>query len=374
MATRRIAYLTPLYFDEASCLGGGERYPLNLATGVVLSSKGTCRVELVSYGAEPLSRELRPGVTLTVLRAANRPRNPLDVVSWDLPEVIAAADLVHIHAAFTRASEMALLVAKQHHKPICITDHGGISSTLGLELGSLELADRVVCYSDFGASLFRGSLFHTQTPIAVIKGGVDAARFAPPAVRPERDRILYVGRLLPHKGIDQLVESLPPDVPLTVCGRPYHDAYFDHLRFLAAGKRVEFVTDADDETIRGLYARSWATVLPSVYRDCYGNVYQAPELMGFTLLESMACETPGIASRVGAMPEFIVEGETGFVYDRPDELTERIERLARSPELVATMGRRARQVVEQEFDLTVAGARMLALYEHLMARAQEAAA
>lgn len=374
MTTRRIAYLTPLYFDESSCLGGGERYPLNLAIGVVQSSRGAWRVELVSYGAKALVRELSPGVELRVLPAANRPRNPLDVVSWDLPELIAAADLVHIHMAFTRSSEMALLIAKHQRKPICITDHGGLSSTLGVELGSLELADRVVCYSDFGASLFRGSLFQTQTPIEVIKGGVDSARFAPPAVRPPRDRILYVGRLLPHKGIDQLIAALPPDVPLTVCGRPYHDAYFDRLRSLATGKPVEFVTDASDETIRNLYARSWATVLPSVYRDCYGNVYQAPELMGFTLLESMACETPGIASRVGAMPEFIREGETGFVYDSLDQLTEQIRGLAHDPDLVARMGRRARQVVEEEFDLKVAGARMLALYERLMAEPREVAA
>ena len=40
MATRKIAYLTPLYFDEKSCLGGGERYPLNLALGVVRASGG----------------------------------------------------------------------------------------------------------------------------------------------------------------------------------------------------------------------------------------------------------------------------------------------------------------------------------------------
>ena len=49
-------------------------------------------------------------------------------------------------------------------------------------------------------------------------------------------------------------------------------------------------------------ARAWATVLPSVYRDCYGAVHQKPELMGFTLLESMSCGTPAIASRTGAMP------------------------------------------------------------------------
>src|SRR5262249_26623562 len=116
MPLAKIAYLTPLYFDEKSCLGGGERYPLNLAIGVVEASGGTCQVELVSYGDRPLRKELRPGVSLRVIRAANRPKHPLDVVSWELASVIAAADLVHFHSAFARSCEMGLLVAKQQRK------------------------------------------------------------------------------------------------------------------------------------------------------------------------------------------------------------------------------------------------------------------
>ncbi len=69
------------------------------------------------------------------------------------------------------------------------------------------------------------------------------------------------------------------------------------------------MTDADDATIRDLYHRSWATVLPSVYQDCFGGNHVAPELMGLTLLESMASGTPAICSRVGAMPEFVREGK-----------------------------------------------------------------
>jgi len=374
MALRKIAYLTPLYFDERSCLGGGERYPLNLARGVVESSRGAYSVELVSYGDAPRCQVLCPGVTLRVLRASNRPRERLDVVSWELPEAIAQADLVHVHAAFTRASEMGILIAKQQRKPICITDHGALTSILGLSLGSLDLADRIICYSDFGASLYHGSLYDTQTPIVVIKGGVDADFFAPPTERPSRDRVLYVGRLLPHKGIDQLITALPPDLPLTICGQAYHDEYFRHLQSLATGKPVEFVTDADDVAIRALYARAWVTVLPSVYRDCYGHVYQAPELMGFTLLESMSCATPAIASRVGAMPEFILEGETGFIYDHLDELASRLRFLADNSSVVEQLGLQARHAVERDYDLKVAGAKMGEVYDGLIAQAREAAA
>jgi glycosyltransferase involved in cell wall biosynthesis len=230
-----------------------------------------------------------------------------------------------------------------------------------VQFGSLELADRVGCYSDFGAAMLR-----TTKPVVMIKGGVDARLFTPPAVRPPRDRVLYVGRLLPHKGIDQLIEALPPDLPLTCCGRPYHADYFARLRHLAAGKQVEFVTDASDAVIREMYSRAWANVLPSVYQDCYGQRYVAPELMGLTLLEGMACGTPVICSRVGAMPEFVRHGETGFVFDTPAELTAQLRTLAGDPPLAERMGFHARRAVETEFDLRVCGAKLVDVYRGLI--------
>src|SRR5260370_27061025 len=131
---------------------------------------------------------MAPGVSLRVLKAAGKPAHPLDVVSWELPEAIAEADLVHIHQAYTRCSELGFLIAKQQRKPVCITDHGGSSSPLVRQLGMLELVDHIVAYSDFGASLYR-----TSRPMTVIKGGVDTLRFCPPGSPVVRDRVLYVG-------------------------------------------------------------------------------------------------------------------------------------------------------------------------------------
>ena len=369
MATRTVAYLTPLHFDESSCLGGGERYPLNLGRGVAAASRGRYRVELLSFGREALTREMAQGVTLRVLPVSHPPRDPLDVVSWDLTAALAGADLLHIHQAYNRGAELGLLLAKQQRKPVCVTDHGGHSSDLGIELRYLDLADRIVAYSDFGASRYR-----TRTPIVVIKGGVDAEVFSPPEVRPKRDRVTFVGRLLPHKGIDKLIDALPPELPLTVCGRPYKPSYFERLRQMARGKQVEFVVDADDARIRDLYARAWCNVLSSVHEDSDGVIHAQPELMGFTLLEAMACGTPAIAARTAAMPEFIREGETGFVYDDGAQLTAQLRRLANDPALVERMGLKGREVVMTEFDLHIAGAKLAAVYDELLAARTGAAA
>jgi glycosyltransferase involved in cell wall biosynthesis len=363
MATRTIAFLTPLYFDETSCLGGGERHPHNLARGVVRAGDGRYRVVLLSFGSHAFERVLEPGVTLRVLQAA-RPRHPLDVVSWELPAALQAerVSLLHLHQAFTRCSEMGLLVGKLAGLPVCVTDHGGDSSRIGRELGLLDLADCVVPVSDFSASNLP-----TEKPVVVVKGGVDASVFTPSEQRIERDRVLFVGRLLPHKGVDRLIEATPSHLRLTICGRPSPGPYLDRLHALAAGRNVEFVTDADDDGIRHLYRRAWATVLPSVERDCYGQSYGQAELMGFTLLESMACGTPALCRRVGGMPEFVDHGQTGFVFDSEPELHTLLERLASDPDEVERLGDQGRRHVLEHFDLAVAGRRLVAVYDGVLA-------
>src|SRR5437660_10427379 len=141
---RKILHLTPLYFNERSCLGGGERYPLNLARGIVEASGGEYCVDVISYDRMPRRWQVQPGLNVRLLPAVNY-ANPLRVLSWELAEVIAEADLVHIHQAAMRASEAALFVAKQQRKPVCVTDHGSLTSLEGVFPDRLELADRIVC-------------------------------------------------------------------------------------------------------------------------------------------------------------------------------------------------------------------------------------
>ena len=152
---------------------------MNLARGVARSSAGRVAVELISFGPTAMTKELDEAVSLRVLPAASRPPNPLDLTSWELPETLAQLDLLHIHQAYTRCAEVGLLLGRQLGLPICVTDHGGFTSPLGVEVGALELADRVVAYSEFGASFYR-----TNRPIEIVKGGVDAGHFSPPPVRP----------------------------------------------------------------------------------------------------------------------------------------------------------------------------------------------
>lgn len=357
---KSVSYLTPLHFDTSSYLGGGERYPLNLAKAV--SRTGEYEVEIVSYGDVRRfeTRRLAEGVTLRILPTSARTTGG-DRLSWDIVAAVRDADLVHIHQIFSRSSEVAMLAAKVLRKPVCVTDHGGASSRLGRSQRILDLADRIVCYSNFGESLIQ-----TRNAVDVVLGGVDDSFFTPVSPDGPRDLLLYVGRLLPHKGVDRLLSALPDGVKLCVCGRPYHDEYWELLQALAAGKQVQFLLDADDAALRDLYRRAIAVVLPSVYVDCYGTTQPWPELMGFSLLEGMACGAPAICSRVGGMPEYVAHGQTGFVFDELAELRSYIDRLAADGDLVRSLGSQAQQRVRHEFGLTSAGRTMRAIYGDLL--------
>ena len=136
-------------------------------------------VTLVSYGDHGQTQTesiLAPGISLRVLPAARR-RLGTERLSWEITDVVRKADLVHIHQAFTRSGEVGMLVSKLMDKQVCVTDHGGASSTLGQSLGVLELADRVTCYSHFGESVIGGC----ETPIKIVRGGVDDEFFGPRA-------------------------------------------------------------------------------------------------------------------------------------------------------------------------------------------------
>ncbi|MDP9325730.1 MAG: glycosyltransferase family 4 protein [Candidatus Dormibacteraeota bacterium] len=360
--SRQLAFVTPQYFHAESYLGGGERYPLNLARGVVKASGGASSVRIVSFGEMSRDIKVDRGVTLSILPAAYAPAHQFNPVSWDLLDVLQDADVIHAHQVFTRTGEATILIASLLGKPVFATDLGAHASVLGRRYGMLELTDGLICISDFAAQLVE-----TAAPVDVIRGGIDTDEFTPPPGPSNREHVLFVGRLLPHKGIDTLLQAAPADMSVVICGSPYDDDYYHHLRSLAHGKKVAFITAADDAQLRDLYRSALATVLPSVYRDYRGGFQRAPELMGLTLLESMACGTPAVCSRVGGMPELIREGETGFIFDSLEHLRGILTALRDGRLSADDVGAQARRTAVAEYDIGVVGARALRLYEAALA-------
>ena len=104
---------------------------------------------------------------------------------------------------------------------------------------------------------------------------------------------------------------------------------------------MHFTGWLDQGGVEALYARAAVVVCPSVWNEPFG-------LVG---LEAMAHSRPVAAFAVGGVPEWLTDGETGFLAPRRDTaaLGAAVERLLRDPELAARLGRGGRRSLETRF-------------------------
>ena len=360
----RVIHVVPTPFGHGGLLGGGERYPLELARA--LASRVDC--EVVTFGAVEGSWTEPGGLRVRRLRAHSHLRgHPVHPVAPSLARSLRAADVVHTHhtrSLPSRAAAVAALLRGQHR---VTTDHGLGGGGWGGLLPALF--ERFLMVSAFSASVSSTPPERTR----VIHGGADATRFRPdPEER--REGVLYVGRITPHKGLDRLLLALPEGARLTVAGSGGHDPhpperdYPELLHRVARGLDVRFTGPVAEADLAGLHRRAAVFVLPTVETTCFGRAVAITELLGLSVLEAMASGTPVVASRTGGVPEVVVDGETGFLVAPGDtaELRDRIQRLLRDPALAARMGRAARARVLEHFTWDETARRCIAAYEELL--------
>jgi D-inositol-3-phosphate glycosyltransferase len=181
--------------------------------------------------------------------------------------------------------------------------------------------------------------------------------------------ILFVGRIEPLKGIDVLIGAaaqLHEDENfrvLIVGGDERAERQLEELRQHAArlgvDHHISFVGAVAHEELPVYYNAADVCVVPSYY-----------ESFGLVAIESMACGTPVVASRVGGLTSAISDGETGYLipWRCPEPFAERLELLLDNDELRASFGRAAREAVERFRWANVADA-LSAMYDGLLAPA-----
>ena len=276
--------------------------------------------------------------------------------------MVRDARVVHVHQYETVVTSLCLLIGRLLRKPVFATDLG-VQARNGIRKFRLDrLVTGFLAISQFSASLYPQFANRAE----VIYGGVDTAKFRPGCAHREKE-VVYVGRLLPHKGIDILIRAVDPTIPLHLYGRPYDAAYRKELERLAAGKDVIFHEDASDAEIVDAYRRARVAVLPSVYDSDYARDMRKAELLGLVLLEAMACGTPVVCSEVGGMPEVVDHGTTGWVVPANDvaALRERIQQLLEDDKVWASMSAAAAAHVERRFTWPRVVDRCLAAYAEI---------
>lgn len=332
-------------FGSKGIVGGAERYALELARHMAEEVETT----LLAFGAtddEQSIGRLRVRTVGGSWACRGQDTNPF---SFKVVPEILRADVVHCHQKHVVASSAAAVMCRLTGKRIVVSDLGGG----GWDISAYVPTDRWY-HSHLHISQYSRRIYgHDSKPWAhVIYGGVDTEKFDFSSVATRGRTVLFVGRLLPHKGVDDLIRALPDGMRLEIIGKPYHLEFVARLHTLAAGKNVVFRHECGDNDLVEAYRRAACVVLPSVYRNCYGESSEVPELLGQTLLEGMACGAAAICTDVASMPEIVVDGVTGFVVppNAPQAIEAKIRWFDQHPTEAAAMGQAGRERVLQYFN------------------------
>jgi len=358
-----VVQIVPACFGATGVVGGAERYACELARHMA----DVVPTTLVSFGDQ--DEEERLGA-LRVRRLGNpwfvrgQRTNPF---SLDVFRALDGADVVHCHQQHVLVSSAVAAWCHLTGRRVFVSDLGG---------GGWDISGYVSTDAWFHGHLHLSEYsraVHGQTGLArarVVGGGVDTVKFSPDPAARRDGGILFVGRLLPHKGLADLIAAVTAGMRLTIVGPEPDPEMKARLGELARGKAVTFKHGLDDDALVDEYRRALCVVLPSVYRTSDGRETKVPELLGQTLLEGMACETPAVCTRVASMPEVVEDGVTGFVVppNDPASLGDRLAWLQSHTEAARQMGAAGRRRILDRFTWPVVVHRCLEAYREAMPR------
>jgi glycosyltransferase involved in cell wall biosynthesis len=181
------------------------------------------------------------------------------------------------------------------------------------------------------------------------------------------DYALFVGRLSPEKGVSTLLAAwsrLGPSIPLVIAGdgplRPRLEAEVakNNLR------QVSFRGRLNPSETRAAMKQARFLVLPSLWYEGFPMV----------MAESLACGTPVLGSRLGAIEEIITDGRTGlhFTPGDPTDLGEKVEWAWNHPSELTAMGREARRDYESRYTSEMNYSLLMAIYQQVIKAHSEA--
>ncbi len=182
---------------------------------------------------------------------------------------------------------------------------------------------------------------------------------------PDAPVVVFFGTLLPSKGIEDLIAAFVtvharrPDARLLIAGHPSRRMEDGGLERLAGGLGIGDAVTVNaqyvpNDELGALMGMARVVVLP------YRSATQSGALQ-----VAYAYGRPVVATRVGALPEVVEEGRSGYVVapEKPAELAEAILRLVDDPESAERMGGHARHLSQTKHSWSSIAAGILAVYE-----------
>jgi len=247
---------------------------------------------------------------------ATRETGSADHLGELMPELVHAAraatildaldlDVIHDHTV------TGPLTARRRPTPTVVTAHGPVAGERGEFYRALGGSVQLIAISDAQRAT-APDLPWTAT----VHNAIRAETF--PFLADKQDYALFLGRFhpekAPHLAIDAARAAGMPIVLAGKCSEPIEHSYFRREIEPRAGTDVTVLGVADAAAKRVLLAEAACLLFPIVWDEPFGLV----------VIEAMACGTPVVALRRGAVPELIVHGQTGIIVDEPADLPDGI--------------------------------------------------
>ena len=237
-----------------------------------------------------------------------------------------------------------------------------------LEEKSAKNATLIVTVSKYSSGKIAQFYDVDKAKIRVVPNGVDTERFKPakPSEKIKQQIgldsklcVLFVGRLIPRKGLPFLIEAAKHIVEdysqtmfVVVGDGPLKNNLVAHLEKMNLSNNFVFLGDVHESVLPALYNCADVFALPSIQ-----------EGQGIALLEAQATAKPVVAFNVGGVREAVLNKETGLlVKPSSRELAESIMKLLADCSLREKMGGKGREFVSANFSWDICAKRMLQVY------------
>ncbi|UCF45224.1 MAG: glycosyltransferase family 4 protein, partial [Candidatus Bathyarchaeota archaeon] len=241
-----------------------------------------------------------------------------------------------------------------------------------LEGESAKKATLVVTVSKYSRNKIIQFYDVDKTKIRIVPNGVDLQRFKPVHSSKSIKRqigidskfcVLFVGRLIPRKGLPFLIEAAKHIVKefketifVIVGNGPLKNHLMAYLRKINLSSNFLFLGDVNENALPAIYNCADVFTLPSMQ-----------EGLGIALLEAQATSTPVVAFDVGGVHEAMVDKETGLLV-KPDsfKLADAILKLLSSRPFREKTGSKGREFVSNNFSWDICAQRMLQVYREAL--------
>lgn len=335
--------------------GGAERYVSVLANALV---KGGFRVVVIACDG-PITKYLDRKIIhekIEPMKGISK-QDQLKIAKV-IEKVCKKHDIDLIHCNSLADFRASSLIKNILDIPLIFTAHL-IAETpetpiIGAELG--KMADKVIAISNFiRTHLIKTGLFESK--LSLTYHGIDVNKFKQRkpssrlkfslGARGNERIIMNVARLYPIKGIDQLIRAVPIILEkgnsikvVSVGGGFYKDEYASLAKTLGINNKIVFLGARDD--VEKLLSAADIFCLSS-----------RSESLSLAILEAMAEGKPVVATKVGGIPEVVIDNTTGLLVpaENPQALANAINKLLEDKDLAKRLGNNGKERVHKLFKL-----------------------